>query len=112
MKNPNGAWGVACIVGSTADATTKVVPIFRIRRSTAQYSTGPATVVQDGRASGIGILQVGANPSAFSEYTVQFARLFGEHWEIPNNPLEFLSLSDEMKWAWFNRDRAVSRVAQ
>jgi hypothetical protein len=56
--------------------------------------------------------EVGANPSAFSEYTVQFARLFGEHWEIPNNPLEFLSLSDEMKWAWFNRDRAVSRVAQ
>jgi hypothetical protein len=35
---------------------------------------------------------VRANPSAFSEYTVEFANRFGEHWIVPNNDKEFLKL--------------------
>ena len=38
-----------------------------------------------------------ANQSAFSEYTVEFAKRFGEHWIVPNNDKEFL----EMKTRWF-----------
>ena len=41
--------------------------------------------------------EVLANPSAFSEYTVEFAKRFGEHWVVPNNDKEFL----EMKKRWF-----------
>jgi hypothetical protein len=44
---------------------------------------------------------VGANPSAFSDYTVGFAKRFGEHWKLPSNQTEFLGLSDEMKMRWF-----------
>ncbi len=44
--------------------------------------------------------EVLANPSAFSEYTVEFAKRFGEHWMLPNNREEFLSLSYEMKICW------------
>jgi hypothetical protein len=44
--------------------------------------------------------EVGANPFAFSEYTVEFAKRFGEHWMLPANYMEFLSLSDEMKMRW------------
>ena len=38
-----------------------------------------------------------ANPPAFSEYTVEFAKRFGEDWMLPNNDEEFL----EMKTRWF-----------
>jgi hypothetical protein len=41
--------------------------------------------------------EVRANPSAYSEYSVEFAKHFGERWELPDNPIEFLSLSGEMK---------------
>jgi hypothetical protein len=41
--------------------------------------------------------EVLACPSAFSEYTVEFAKRFGEHWIVPNNDKEFL----EMKTRWF-----------
>ena len=41
-----------------------------------------------------------ANPSILSEYTVEFAKRFGEHWKLPDNPTEFLGLSDEMKMRW------------
>jgi hypothetical protein len=46
--------------------------------------------------------EIFANPSVFSEYTVEFAKRFGEHWILPDNPTEFLSLSDEMKWDWLS----------
>ena len=36
--------------------------------------------------------EVLAGPSAFSEYSVRFARHFGEHWMVPNNDKEFLEM--------------------
>ena len=44
--------------------------------------------------------KVKASPSDFSAYTVEFAKRFGEHWQLPSNPMEFLGLSDEMKRRW------------
>jgi hypothetical protein len=41
--------------------------------------------------------EIFANPSVFSDYTVEFAKRFGEHWLLPDNPTESLSLSYEMK---------------
>ena len=48
--------------------------------------------------------EVRTNTSAFSEYTVEFARRFSEQWMLPDNDLEFLKLSDEMKMGWFTKD--------
>jgi len=44
--------------------------------------------------------EVSTNPSAYSEYTVEFAKRFGEHWALPNNHKEFLSLTEEEKMRW------------
>ena len=44
--------------------------------------------------------KVKASPSDFSAYTVEFAKRFGKHWQLPSNPMEFLGLSDEMKRRW------------
>jgi hypothetical protein len=38
---------------------------------------------------------VRANPSAFSKYTVEFAKRFGEHWIVPNNDKEFVKMTEE-----------------
>jgi hypothetical protein len=46
--------------------------------------------------------EVSTNPSAYSEYTVEFAKRFGEHWALPNNYKEFLSLTDEEKMCWLH----------
>jgi hypothetical protein len=52
--------------------------------------------------------EVMANPLAFSEYTVEFAKQFGEHWMLPGNYTEFLSLSDEMKMQWLYGPKETS----
>jgi len=44
--------------------------------------------------------EVLAGPSAFSKYTVEFAKHFGEHWMVPNNEKEFLEMK-KMKIRWF-----------
>jgi hypothetical protein len=36
--------------------------------------------------------EVLAGPSAFSKYTVEFAKHLGEHWMVPNNDKEFLEM--------------------
>ena len=36
--------------------------------------------------------EVFAGPSAFSKYTVEFAKYFGEHWIVPNNDKEILEI--------------------
>ena len=40
--------------------------------------------------------EVLADPSAFSKYTVEFAKHFGEHWMVPNNDKEILEMKKRL----------------
>jgi hypothetical protein len=42
--------------------------------------------------------EVLADPSVFSDYTVEFAKHFSEDWEVPNNEEEFLFLKMKMRF--------------
>jgi hypothetical protein len=41
--------------------------------------------------------EVFAGPSAFSKYTVEFAKYFGEHWIVPNNDKEILEIKKKLR---------------